>query len=677
MTEHISRPEEAPNTAVNVVNFVMGRGPEWEELSTAQNQWGYDYRRYGELIGGEDAPQRMLQIAGGIQRELAGERGLDPAFQLASIRTCFELSQMAANISRGHHFYPASGLNGETIGAVQDALGDVVSSIHSTSALVDMVKQNATSVFDLYKEYPDLAVDDSWVDYEVYVLGHVIRLKQTVYLNGFEWGEGSTESHPSLMAKNLIGFRDVSGHIAVVAPIADADLGRIPYTQKEYSKLDRDVRDYLSGTDYDLVLDNARRAITISSTLSQESFVDAENQDALGLFRELHTPQVRGVIEHRLGVSLQEIPLEKQFDFLRFASTCTPEVFERACKALHAIPQEQRPLVFDAFMSTKFGSDYSESILTIAEKYPTEQAVDIFETVGKFNDNARAIAQWYESYDPELAQSIELAMRERLSDALVALEELGTEGHLDIDVSPGRNSENYVSDGRFEMHLQSPGEGIEIVKALGKSLKLIQEVVTAEDVQAHQVNADATHFLMYRFSSEQHGDALLYIRPEGAKGHDAHLEYGNRSGVEASISFIVNPSDPQHLDIYKDPQGVSIRFDREGRRTDESPFSDERDPTRADGSMSVDISSLMGDGRHMPVKIGRFIAAGNLLRAAKTGGHESLHHNNNYFDQDRYGTAEGFAKLGIYTAHMAAATIELQRSGSHASPYPSIPAARR
>lgn len=390
--------------------------------------------------------------------------------------------------------------------------------------------------------------------------------------------------------------------------------------------------------------------------------------ETAGCFRMVagHLP-TRFIVENALGVKFENIELEDQLLLCRLLLEATPNEME------HIIAL-QSDAIITAAQAIEFGEDFSGSLRSIAEHAPPEQAKEIFETISTFRESAKKISGWYESYDPDLAKAFELAMNERLSDALAALEVLARDGELSVDVSPGRHSEDYEYDGRFAMNLHSLEEGMEIINSLETSLQLMHEIVTSGDTIVHRVNKDDNQFVIYRFSSELHGDVLLYARPEGAKGYDNHLEYGNRAGVEASISFIVNPTDPHDLDVYKDSQGVSIRFDREGRMVDESPFSEDRDPTRKDGSISLDISSIMGDGRHMPVKIGRLIAAGNILRAAKIGGEESLHHNNNHFDQSAYGSAEGFSKLAVYMAHMAEVMIAIQQNGSHASPYQSIPA---
>lgn len=453
---------------------------------------------------------------------------------------------------------------------------------------------------------------------------------------------------------------------------------------EEFSDFPDDVHLYRIATDACTEMDRGDflKLITTKGDTANLSKPDARGSIDIGvgdieLLKQAHSGSILDTIELESGIDMRMFSLNTQIRFFRFMAEAQPEAYGRLTSVLHSATEGCRAVLAEAFLATEFGDDYGDSILSIAENATPEQSAEIFETINNFRNSSQKIARWYESYDSEFSKAIELAMNERLSDALTAMEVLVRDGRLDVDTSPGRHSDNYESDGRFVMKLHSVEEGLEIIGSLEKSLRLISGIVTAGDVKVYNAVEDNSQFNMYRFSSEELGDALLYIRPEGAKGYDRQLEYGNRSGVEASMSFIVNPTNPHKLDIYKDPQGVSIRFDREGRMTDESPFAEDRDPTRQNGSISLDISSLMGDGRHMPVKIGRFIAAGNILRAAKTGGEESLHHNNNHFDQSLYGTAGGFARLAVYTAHMAEAMIAIQQSGSHSSPYPSIPAGNK
>ncbi|MGB4761851.1 MAG: hypothetical protein WBP12_00675 [Candidatus Saccharimonas sp.] len=464
------------------------------------------------------------------------------------------------------------------------------------------------------------------------------KFSEQVHLSG-QFQRGFTPTH---LAKDTVGARSEYGLIEGLTSMQGSENGLIPVGLREYLR-----EQGISATDDDVTL-----------------------------FQELQHPALKGYMEWQLGgIRLEDIPLAAQFQLVKFAGTRSSADFERLTEVCaRKLTSAERQPFLEAFLSAEFGDDYGEMVLSIAEHAPPDQTRDILQTINQFREHSAKIARWYAEYDPELARATEMAMNERLTDALYAIEELARSGKLEVDVAPHRNNPDYENDGRFMMKLESLESGMEVLHALEKSLELQHTVITSPDVSVSRVvDEDTEQFMIYRFSSAEHGDALLYIRPEGAKGYDRDFEYGNRRGVEASISFIVNPTDPHHLRSDKDPHGVSIRFDREGRIVGESPFSEDRDPTRLDGIISLDISSELGDGRYTPVKIGRLIAAGNILRAERIGTEISLHHNTNYLDQQVYGNRGGFAKLAVYVAHMAEAMIAIQQQGVHNSRYRKLP----
>lgn len=182
----------------------------------------------------------------------------------------------------------------------------------------------------------------------------------------------------------------------------------------------------------------------------------------------------------------------------------------------------------------------------------------------------------------------------------------------------------------------------------------------------------------YNLFSPNHGYVLLYTRPEGAGEFDPSTEYGkyrnsyseeDNVGVEASISMIVDPIEPFELPVpYRPTKRVfrmlgknnnliarmmnkvsAIRLDREGRAPNGNPNDIGRNPTNPIGTISVDLAAIL-DGEDMPSgKIARLFSVGNKIRAEKRGESEfSLNHNTNWFNQDRYGTSDGFSKLVDY-----------------------------
>lgn len=307
---------------------------------------------------------------------------------------------------------------------------------------------------------------------------------------------------------------------------------------------------------------------------------------------------------------------------------------------------ERRQQFAEAFLATEFGDDYGDAILDITEHATPEQAGRALETINSLRTRTHEYTHaLYHAIDPELAVADERALNETITSMLVSLSVVAVEGELHEDVSPGNNVPGHESARSFAIDLESFDESLEVLQGLNDMFRTKLAILRADDLRITKVNEDESQFVIYRFMSEKEGNFLWYIRPEGAHGYDRQYEYGNRKGVEASTSTIVNPENPHELLLPKDSGGVSIRFDREGRQVGEAPDSADRDPTRADGLISVDVSSIMGPADSLAVRIGRMIAAGNRIRARRQGTPDSLHHNTNYLDQEKYGHAAGFADL--------------------------------
>lgn len=362
------------------------------------------------------------------------------------------------------------------------------------------------------------------------------------------------------------------------------------------------------------------------------------------LLKRAHNQEVLETIELESGLDMRMLPLDAQVKFFRFMAESRGEGYDRFCSVIGRMGDEQMDFA-EAFLATEFGDDFGEAILDIAENATAEQSTKIFETVNSLRHRSREYSEMFASIDLAFAKQTEQALNERTTDMLVALQEVAVKGSLDEDVSPARNTPGHESNGDFDINISSLDEAIEIFGNLDKTFAKQQEILQAEDLQISHVNEDSSQFTSYRFSSKTEGNMLLYARPEGAYGYDRAVEYGNHAGVEASMSFVVDPVNPYKLLLPKSADGVSIRFDREGRGVGEAPNSPDRDPTRQDGMVSIDVSSIIGLADSMPVKIGRTVAAGNLIRSKREGTADSLHHNANYFDQSKYGSAVGFDGL--------------------------------
>ncbi|MFZ1257892.1 MAG: hypothetical protein WAQ25_00270 [Candidatus Saccharimonas sp.] len=363
------------------------------------------------------------------------------------------------------------------------------------------------------------------------------------------------------------------------------------------------------------------------------------------LLQEAHQPDVIEVIALEAGIDIRTLSLDSQLKFFRFMAEADRSRYDRLCVMMRTRPDTNRLIFAEAFLATQFGDDHGDAILTIAETLSAEQSARIFETVNALRVRTAEYASVFSQIDPNFSAAAEKAFNERITDALTAIREVAQQGSLHEDVAPHRHRADYVHTGQFDIRIKSIDEAIEILQGLEASFAAMHNIITADDLEVTTINEDRTQFVLYRLMSQQKGNMLAYIRPEGGYRYDKSVEYGSFAGVEASINLKVNPSNPYRLLMPKDKDAVSIRFDREGRGIHDDIEIVSRDPAQQQGVVSADISSGFGNPALLSVKIGRMIAAGNRIRARRQGTNDSLHHNTNYFDQQKYGTADGFAEL--------------------------------
>jgi hypothetical protein len=188
-------------------------------------------------------------------------------------------------------------------------------------------------------------------------------------------------------------------------------------------------------------------------------------------------------------------------------------------------------------------------------------------------------------------------------------------------------------------------------------LRALNKVITTFDTMKYNDILPAIDiedkYAIYR-SIGPWSQSSVYIRPLGAEIYDAAIEYGrNGEGVEASISFVSDPTlqPGELLEIGKHRRPgpdnrISIRLDREGVRLQDRGSDVQRDPTQEQGTLSLDIGSIIGDDNWLGTKVGRFLAWGNVLRSQALGSEPKLNHVTGYFGE-REGHAayfEVFAK---------------------------------
>lgn len=589
---------------------------------------------------------------------------VSPAEQLQTLKFYESMSHHATNASYGEN---AASVFVDVFAQLRDVDGNALTAIVASQYYEDVVAR--------YNNYvPTGSHSAELTRYEAFGLNRRISLPD-------DW---RGLYRPARIASDVVATRDGYGVVRQVAqltkelkPISEEELnlanvcdflGNLERADNQWdfydsamtflgSRLDGDEAAAVrkASTPYELrdVVGGLLREYNVGLvSFEKNDFTKLEDvfdgdSEKVELLQIVHTPEIREMLEKHIGVDLSEIPLAMQARLLGYMTHRSMEEFSRVSEVAGKIQQEHGSTAdfFEAFLATEFGDDFGNAILDIADHVPPEKTARVCELVNSLRRKSHEYADIFASIDPALAEQTEKALSERITDVLVSLREVAVQGSLKEDVSPARNTPEQGSAKEFSVEVQSLDEALGILADLEKTFTAQQAIIHAEDLRINRVNDDTSQFTLYRFVSETTGNMLLYVRPEGGHGYDSAVEYGNRAGVEASISFVVNPLDPHALILPKSSEGVSIRFDREGRAVGEAPNSPDRNPTREDGMMSVDVSSIMGPETSAPVRIGRFVAAGNLIRSRNEGTADSLHHNSNYFDQQKYGSAKGFAEL--------------------------------
>lgn len=400
---------------------------------------------------------------------------------------------------------------------------------------------------------------------------------------------------------------------------------------------------------------NVRYLIDSEGNRTEISNWQAENtigisKDEALLINTAHIPNIKSKIESELGTPLNIIPLETQLHFLRFMMEAGNNRYEKLTKELVKFENESDKLaLIDSFLSLEFGEDFGDTVLSIAEHAEPTKSVEIFKIINKYREVSKKFGDLYRDFDPELASASEKAMNERLTDLLATVEHVAKNGPNTFDVSPAKNNEGYVHDGKFDIRIETLVEVIDVMQSFLNSQIMLQEILADKKTKIIKTTVDNPDSLRltsqtYRLINEEKGFAQLHVREYGSESYDRTREYGNSSGTEATISWLINPLNSHKLPEPKDQDCISVRFDREGRLVNEKSNSQNRSPIRNDGSISLDIGSVIGDASKMSTKLGRMIAAGNELRAKERDEDTFLNHNTNYFDQ-KYGMADNFAEL--------------------------------
>ncbi len=389
----------------------------------------------------------------------------------------------------------------------------------------------------------------------------------------------------------------------------------------------------------------------------------------------------RNVVEDVVNVDLTTIPLKSQLFLLKFMSEANNERFDNLCNSLQKVEnQDIRRKVLENFVAADFGEDFGDALLDIvgSERLDKNEKERVLDTISSCRESVEKVTDLYAGFDNgDFAKEYARASNERLTDAVTVFRQIAKNGVAEADL-------DWVGKPRFDFN-----KAIEALEYEAKSLEIISG--TLEDVKSGVDGAFAEVVLkrdefdqrlnrtFYNLYSPQHGYVLLYTRQEGSHSFDPMTEYGKvrskyredsvNAGVEASISLITNPVNPFSLPspfrpdrhAVKDPRFYdpitmdkvsAIRLDREGRAPGMAADDPSRDPINDVGMVSVDLAAI-GDRADTPSgKIARLLSLGGKLREEASGIGSSLNHNTRWFNQDSYGTADGFKELVGYIDKM-------------------------
>ena len=281
---------------------------------------------------------------------------------------------------------------------------------------------------------------------------------------------------------------------------------------------------------------------------SDDSIQNISQEDAL-LLSSAHNPYIKNAVDTSLSLDLADISLPSQIQLLKFMTEAGSDRFDRLSNTLSNIDEKLRLKLAENFLAADFGDDFGDSLLEIAgsEHLTSEQKSQFLDTMSDCRESIGEITSFYSGFDNQFFREYARAANERLTDATTVFRKIARNNSASADL-------DWAGEAKFDYD-----SALEALTYEANSLKIISGTVndTISDVEGCFVERiltpDTEHErAVYNFYSPNHGYVLLYVRPEGSSTFDPRVEYGRLSsrynengrnaGVEASISFIVDPS---------------------------------------------------------------------------------------------------------------------------------------
>ncbi|MBR6169069.1 hypothetical protein IKQ74_03955 [Candidatus Saccharibacteria bacterium] len=403
------------------------------------------------------------------------------------------------------------------------------------------------------------------------------------------------------------------------------------------------------------------------------SGLDQESAYLLEVIYDESFPGIKPLIEQKIGnIDLANLSIDAQVQLLKYMTEADNKRFNRLSQTMQEIDSDLRPILAESYLAASFGEDFGDTLLDIANSkiLNTEQVKEILLKINKCRESISGIASMFDNFDDgTFSSQYARAANERLTDALTVFRQIAKDGSAKADLDWAGHPE-FVFDSAMEA-LSYETKSLEIINGTLQDISTGKNGAFVELILKPDRNSAKDNRSVYNLYSPDYGHVLLYTRPEGSHSFNPALEYGknrsrythesNSAGVEASISFTTNPVDPfslpnpfrpniasQQDDPAKLNKVSAIRLDREGRTLDMPPNDPNRDAISSKGICSIDLAAI-GDSADTPSgKIARLLSVGGEIRAETNGTESSLNHNTRWFDQARYGSAEGFHKLVAY-----------------------------
>ena len=412
----------------------------------------------------------------------------------------------------------------------------------------------------------------------------------------------------------------------------------------------------------------------VYSVTDKNNPFDLTDESIACLVAILNNQPIQKEIERMLNLSLDEIPLKAQAHLLKFMSGANNSRFNNLCDVLGSMKSKNlRQKLLENFVAVDFGEDFGDSLLTIveSERLSDKEKEKIFDTISSCRESIDKITELYAEFDDgKFAHEYARAANERLTDATMVFSQIAEKGSASADLDWAGKPE-FDFDSAMEA-LNYEADSLAIISGTLEDVSVGKKGSFAEIVMHPDPSSQRLRRTVYNFYSPEHGYVLLYTRPEGSHSFDPMVEYGKmrsrydtestNTGVEASISLIVNPIDPFALpspyrpdyratknprfyDAPKMDKVSAIRLDREGRAPGMAADDPDRDPISPVGMISVDLAAI-GDRADTPSgKIARLLSVGGKLREEASNVEFALNHNTKWFSQEEYGTTEGFRRL--------------------------------